>query len=101
MLHGNRREVLLYTQDYLEPMKIYETGDELVHQRLQPNYHLHIDIESVDMWLKCYLFMDAINLFSYAVEFEIKIEQRILGKELKNLLMYMSISIWNKLCKES
>lgn len=74
MLHGNRKEVLLYTQDYLETTQIYETRDELVHQRLQPNWHLHVDIESVDIWLKCFLYMDAVDLFSLAVEFEIKIE---------------------------
>ena len=53
------------------------------------------------MWLKCYLHMDAINLFGLACEFEIKIEKHIQGGDLKGILQYMSISIWNKLCSES
>ena len=59
-----------------------------------------MEIESQDLWLKVFLEMDSPGERSFESEFEIKCDQRMLGRKLKEMLQCVSISMWNKLCKE-
>jgi hypothetical protein len=60
-----------------------------------------VGIDAQDLWLKVFLKMDAPNEKSFESEFEIKIINTLSGKELRTVLQKLSISIWNRLCREN
>ena len=45
--------------------------------------------------------MEAQNEKAFESEFEIKIDIGMNGRELKSVLQKLSISIWNRICREN
>lgn len=68
---------------------------------LKARDHIFVNIAAQDLWLKVFLTMEAPNEKAFESEFEIKIDIGLNGRELKSVLQKLSISIWNRLCREN
>ena len=68
--------------------------------KMQAGDRLLVDIDSQELWLKISLQMRCPDAMSFAAEFEIKIDRKTKGKELKIVIQKLSISLWNRLCSE-
>lgn len=80
---------------------LYEEPDILSKNKLMPRAHILVDIESQDIWISILLRLHSPDFTNFEANFEIKIDQKMNGKELKMLIQKLSISIWNQLCKEA
>ena len=78
----------------------YESQDDLVIGQLHARDHIFVEIDAQDIWLKIFLKMDSKDQ-SFESEFEIKVDIQTSSKELKIVLQKLSISIWNRLCREN
>jgi hypothetical protein len=79
----------------------YESLDELVNEQLHARDHIFVEVDSQDIWLKVFLKMNSQEDQRFESEFEIKVDNLMSSKELKVVLQKLSISIWNRLCRES
>jgi hypothetical protein len=79
----------------------YNSEEELVIRHLDARDHLLVGIDSQDIWLKIYLTLNSSEEKCFHSEFEIKIDNNMIGKDLKFVMQKLSISIWNKLYRET
>ena len=100
MLQNQKQEIIIYNQTMQESIQ-YESQDDLVIGQLHARDHIFVEIDSQDLWLKVFLKMDSQGHQSFESEFEIKVDIQTSSKELKIILQKLSISIWNRLCREN
>ena len=80
-------QVLMFGVEEKIPIN-FSNMDDLVQKQLVPNDHIFVEIESQDLWIKVLLKMNSagdINR-SFESEFEIKIEKKMTGKDLKSVI---------------
>ena len=74
--------------------------EDLVFKKMKAGDRLFVGIDSQELWLKVSLEMRAPDTISFQSDFEVKIDQKARGKDLKNVIQKLSISLWNRLCSE-
>lgn len=88
------------TAGFNKYVTVPDDEDSFCENILASNGHVIVDIESQDIWLNCILKLQSPDFRNFQSSFEIKVDGSISGGDLMTLLQKLSISIWNKLCRE-
>ena len=64
----------------------FESEEDFVIGHLGARDHLFVDIESQDLWLKVFLTMNSEDYKCSDSEFEMKMDNKMNGKELKYVI---------------
>lgn len=98
LLENPKQEVMIL--DHVQEQDIYENMEDLVFKTMKAGDRLFVGIDSQELWLKVSLEMRDPDTISFQSDFEVKIDQKTKGKELKMVIQKLSIALWNRLCSE-
>lgn len=76
----------------------HESSEERVERHLGPSDWIHVQMESLNMWLHVTLHLSNLGENSaFKLDFDVQIKQDYDGKQLKKLVQKYAIQFWNRL----